>query len=160
MRWAMPQPCMAPAASVLRISTSSVPWRRSTLSRAMAPPRYSTGRYAWSCRMSRGERIQAWMVTDEHEHEHERTSGLGVVAEAETVAVGVQDVEIAAAVGLIAEGARDVYALGLELLVERVGVVDPDIGVPGVVSRNGQAVRTHEAIGAGGSELAEHDDHS
>jgi len=47
--------------------------------------------------------------------------------ETQTVAVAVVYVEVAAAVGLVANLARDLHTLRLKLGIERVGVVDPDV---------------------------------
>ena len=60
-----------------------------------------------------------------------------------------------AAVGLIADAARDGHPFRPKLRVKRVGVFDPDVCVPGVAPRVGNAVGAH---GAHSRELAEHDD--
>ena len=84
-----------------------------------------------------------------------RGSVVEVLAEAEAVAVAVEDVEIAAAVFLVADGADYVDAFLLELGVEGVGVVDPEVGVPGeVVGVRGAGIGAHLAWGF---ELAEHE---
>src|SRR5882757_4442313 len=74
-----------------------------------------------------------------------RQQSSDAVSEAEGVAVAVADVEVAAAVGLIADGPRDGDAVSLEFFVECVGVVDPDIRVPGGIFRVDETVRMHAA---------------
>jgi glutathione peroxidase len=56
---------------------------------------------------------------------------LQALPETETIAVAVLYLEVAAAVRLIANVARDPYAFRLEFRNKSVGVVDPDVRVPG-----------------------------
>src|SRR5438874_2907021 len=77
-----------------------------------------------------------------------------VLPEAQAVPVAVLDVEVTAAVRLIADVARDLHTLRLELGVERVGIVYPDVRVPGSALRIGEAIGPHDA---GSFELCEHD---
>jgi len=76
--------------------------------------------------------------------------------EAEPVAVAVLDVEIAVAVRLIAKVPCDRHALGLELFVQRICIVHPDICVPRVSIVDGEMVGTHHACRL---ELAQHDEY-
>src|SRR5262245_46572555 len=55
---------------------------------------------------------------------------LDALPEAQTVAVAVVHLEVAAAIGLVERAAHDRHPLGLELRMQRVGVVDPEVGVP------------------------------
>ena len=73
-------------------------------------------------------------------------SSIEVLPEAETIAVAILDVEIAASVELIAEIADDIYAPGLELSVQRVGVLDMNVGVPCFAGGIGETVRPHESV--------------
>src|SRR5438034_8936231 len=53
------------------------------------------------------------------------------LAKTQAVAVAVLDLEIAAAVGLVEGVTHNLGALRLELSVERVGIADPDVCIPG-----------------------------
>src|ERR1700749_1090749 len=68
------------------------------------------------------------------------SSGIEGMAEAEAIAVDVVDIEIPAAVGLVRRRAPDGYALGGELRMQSVCVVDPEVGVPGVAVASGGAI--------------------
>src|SRR6185295_8145675 len=82
---------------------------------------------------------------------------LDVVPEAEPIAIAILDVEVAVAIRLIAQVPRDRHALGLELLIERIRILDPDVCVPGVAILHGEAVGTHHARRL---ELTQHDEDS
>src|SRR5438034_43831 len=82
------------------------------------------------------------------------TSSLQVLAKTQPVAVAVVHLEVATAVGLIADSARDVDALGLELRMERIRVIDPNIGIPGASLRVCSVIGAHKA---GLFELRQHD---
>src|SRR5713101_9105915 len=83
------------------------------------------------------------------------SSSLQVLAKTQPVAVAVVHLEVATAVGLIADSAHDLDALGLEFRMERIRVIDPNVGVPGASLRVCGVVGTHEA---GLFELRKHDD--
>ncbi len=78
-------------------------------------------------------------------------SGDGL-AEAYGVAVAVANGELAAAVGLVAEGLGDGDAFLRELFVEGIGVVDPDVGVPGYGFQTpwGEMANSKVAVTVGG----------
>src|SRR5437016_6320209 len=78
-----------------------------------------------------------------------------VVSKAQSVAVTVLNVEVAIAVGLIADVSRDLDALRRKLGIKRVRIIDPDIRIPRFALRIGDAVGPHEPrLG----KLAEHND--
>src|SRR5262245_17989368 len=78
------------------------------------------------------------------------------VPETQSVAVAVLHVEVATAVGLVANRAGNHDALGPELAIKGVGIINPDVRVPGVLRfRVGKAVGTHDARRG---ELGQHDD--
>lgn len=82
-------------------------------------------------------------------------SSFQILSETQPVAVAILDIEIAATVFLVADLPRDLYTLGLELVVQRVGVFDPDVGVPAPALRIDRVIGAHRA---GLGDLTEHDD--
>src|SRR5260370_11741797 len=82
-------------------------------------------------------------------------SSLQVLPKTQPVTVAVVDLEVATTVGLIADSARDVDALGLEFRMERIRVIDPNVGVPGASLRVDGVVGSHDALLF---ELRQHDD--
>src|SRR6185503_7312917 len=81
-------------------------------------------------------------------------------AEAEPVTVVVVDLEVAAAVDLITQVAHDRDASRLELGIQRVRVLDPDVRVPGTALRISHAIGTNTTGGCLGYfiDLRQHDD--
>src|SRR5215471_12867113 len=77
-----------------------------------------------------------------------------VLTETQTVPVAALHIEITAAVGPIAHVAGDLHSVSLELRVEPVRIVNPDVGVPGSAIRIDRAIRSHDA---GLFELRQHD---
>lgn len=80
-----------------------------------------------------------------------------VLPKTQAIAVAVLHVEVAATIGLVTNVARDSYVLRLELGIERVGVFDPNVCVPGSALRIHCAVGTHDASSL---ELSQHDDNT
>src|SRR2546422_10484222 len=82
-------------------------------------------------------------------------SSFQVLTETNAVSVAILNVKIAATVGLVADITRDLHALRLEFSIERISIVDPNVGVPR------PALRINDMIGAhrsSGFELSQHDD--
>src|SRR2546428_9225353 len=82
-------------------------------------------------------------------------SAFQVLTETNAVSVAILNVKIAATVGLVADITRDLHALRLEFSIERISIVDPNVGVPR------PALRINDMIGAhrsSGFELSQHDD--
>src|SRR5438445_3644117 len=82
-------------------------------------------------------------------------SAFQVLTETNAVSVAILNVKIAATVGLVADITRDLHALRLEFSIERISIVDPNVGVPR------PALRVNDMIGAhrsSGFELSQHDD--
>src|SRR6266571_6944190 len=82
-------------------------------------------------------------------------SAFQVLTETNAVSVAILNVKIAATVGLVADITRDLHALRLEFSIERISIVDPNVGVPR------PALRINDMIGAHRSscfELSQHDD--
>src|SRR5262245_60286689 len=77
-----------------------------------------------------------------------------VLAETQPVPVTVLYIEITAAVGPITDVACDLHTLGLELRIEPVRLVNPDVCVPSASFLNDNANRSHDA---GLFELRQHD---
>src|SRR6266446_1114062 len=77
------------------------------------------------------------------------------VPKTEAVPIGVLDVEVATPIGLVTNISHNLDALGLELRVERVGVLDPDMRVPRSALGIDQVVRSLDARLL---ELRQHDD--
>jgi len=67
------------------------------------------------------------------------------VPEAQTIPVAILDVKVPAAVRLIADGARDLHALRPVLGVECIGIVDPDVSIPGFPFGIDESVWPHPA---------------
>src|SRR2546426_2178260 len=57
-------------------------------------------------------------------------SAFQVLTETNAVSVAILNVKIAATVGLVADITRDLHALRLEFSIERISIVDPNVGVP------------------------------
>src|SRR5260370_22724349 len=76
---------------------------------------------------------------------------------AQPVAVAVFDVEVAAAILLVADVPRDLHTLRLELRMERIGVIDPDVCVPCATLRVNGVVGTRDTTLF---ELRQPDDHA
>src|SRR5213593_1101918 len=82
-------------------------------------------------------------------------SAFQVLTETNAVSVAILNVKIAATVGLVADITRDLHALRLEFSIERISIVDPNVGIPR------PALRINEVIGAhrsSGFQLSQHDD--
>src|SRR5436309_14206074 len=82
-------------------------------------------------------------------------SALDRVPKTEPIAVAVLDVEVAAAVGFVANVPRDLHALRFELPVQRIGIVHPNVAVPRPALGVDQSVGSHHARLL---ELRQHDD--
>src|SRR3989442_11439790 len=77
------------------------------------------------------------------------------LTETNAVSVAILDVKIAATIGLVADITRDLHAPRLEFSIERISIVDPNVGIPR------PALRINEVIGAhrsSGFQLSQHDD--
>src|SRR5437870_12966031 len=82
-------------------------------------------------------------------------SAFQVLTETNAVSVAILNVKISATIGLVADITRDLHALRLEFSIERISIVDPNVGVPR------PALRINDMIGAhrsSGFELSQHDD--
>jgi hypothetical protein len=60
---------------------------------------------------------------------------LSIVPKTEAIAVAVLDIEVAAAVWLVTNVSRDLHAFRLELRIQDVRIVDPDVRIPGSALR-------------------------
>src|SRR6478735_4621164 len=67
-------------------------------------------------------------------------------AKAQAIPVAVLDIEIAAAVVLVAQVAGDLHAFRLEFRIQSIRVVNPDVGVPGAFLWIRQTVRIHASL--------------
>src|SRR5690349_19547607 len=67
-----------------------------------------------------------------------------VLAKTQAVAVAILDVKVAAAVKLVFKLPHDLHTFGLELGVERVSVVDPNVRVPRDILWISDTVRAHQ----------------
>src|SRR5947199_8056430 len=77
------------------------------------------------------------------------------LTETKAVSVAILNLKIATTVVLVADMTRDLHAPRLEFRIERIGIVDPNVGVPR------PALRVNDVIGAhrsSGFQLRQHDD--
>src|SRR5438445_8573434 len=77
------------------------------------------------------------------------------LTETKAVSVAILNLKIATTVVLVADMTRDLHAPRLEFRIERISIVDPNVGVPR------PALRVHDVIGAhrsSGFQLRQHDD--
>src|SRR2546426_726693 len=82
-------------------------------------------------------------------------SAFQVLTETNAISVAILNVKIAATVGLVADITRDLHALRLEFSIERISIVDPNVGVPRPALRINDMIGTHRSSGF---ELSQHDD--
>src|SRR3989454_3668913 len=82
-------------------------------------------------------------------------SAFQVLTETNAVSVAILNVKIAATVGLVADITRDLHALRLEFSIERISIVDPNVGVPRPALRINDVIRAHRSSGF---QLSQHDD--
>src|SRR6266536_1128887 len=82
-------------------------------------------------------------------------SAFQVLTETNAVPVAILNVKIAAAVGLVADITCDLHAPRLEFSIERIGIVDPNVGVPRPALRINDVIRAHRSSGF---QLSQHDD--
>jgi hypothetical protein len=85
------------------------------------------------------------MVEETREIQQRRYSVAKVLSKTQAITVAILHVEVTTPIGLIADITGDGHAFGLELRVEHVRVVDPNVGVPGPLFRVGEMVGPHEA---------------
>src|SRR5205809_3879830 len=82
-------------------------------------------------------------------------SAFQVLAETQAVPVAILNVKIAAAIGLVADIPGDLHAPRLEFSIERIGIVDPNVGVPRPALRINDVIRAHRSSSF---QLSQHDD--
>src|SRR5438309_4220809 len=77
------------------------------------------------------------------------------LTETKAVSVAILNLKIATTVVLVADMTRDLHAPRLEFRVERISVVDPNVGVPRPALRVHDVIRAHRSSGF---QLRQHDD--
>src|SRR5437870_11324539 len=82
-------------------------------------------------------------------------SAFQVLTETNAVSVAILNVKIAATIGLVADITRDLHAPRLEFSIERISIVDPNVGVPRPALRISDVIRAHRSSGF---QLSQHDD--
>src|SRR5207247_9111638 len=82
-------------------------------------------------------------------------SAFQVLAETQAVPVAILNVKIAAAIGLVPDIPGDLHAPRLEFSIERIGIVDPNVGVPRPALRINDVIRAHRSSRF---QLRQHDD--
>src|SRR5437879_12138401 len=82
-------------------------------------------------------------------------SAFQVRSKPKAVSVGILNVNIAATIWLVADLTRNFHAPRLELSIERISIVDPNVGVPRSALRVNDVIRAHRASGF---QLSQHDD--
>src|SRR3989454_5239291 len=82
-------------------------------------------------------------------------SAFQVLTETKAVSVAILNVEIAAAIRLVADITRNLNAPRLELSIQRISIVDPNVGVPRPALRISDVIRAHRSSGF---QLSQHDD--
>src|SRR5262249_10260559 len=68
-----------------------------------------------------------------------------VLPKTQPIAVAIAHVEVATAIRLVANIPRDDHALGFELRVEGIRVIDPDVGIPGSPFGIDGSIGAHDA---------------
>src|SRR5467141_3540476 len=82
-------------------------------------------------------------------------SAFQVLTETNAVTVAILNVKIAATIGLVADITGDFHAPRLEFSIERISIVDPNVGVPRPALRINDVIGAHRASGL---QLSQHDD--
>src|SRR5712691_3465172 len=82
-------------------------------------------------------------------------SAFQVLTETNAISVAILNVKIAATIGLVADITRDLHAPRLEFSIERISIVDPNVGVPRPALRINDVIRAHRSSGF---QLSQHDD--
>src|SRR5881396_1914002 len=82
-------------------------------------------------------------------------SAFQIVTKTNPVSVAILNVKITATVGLVADITRDLHASRLEFRIERIGIVDPNVGVPRPALRINDVIRAHRSSSF---QLSQHDD--